>query len=412
MGFNTSLLHDKYSADEKTGATNVPLYQSVSFKHDTAEALERVFAGSEFGYIYTRINNPTIEAFERRISHLEKGSGAIACASGMAAVTLAILNILKSGDELVAGNGIFGGTFSLFKELEHFGITTKYALDNRPETYEACITEKTRAVFIETIGNPKLDVPDITEIAKVTHKKGIPLIVDSTVTTPYMIKPIELGADIVIHSTSKYINGSANSIGGIIIDSGRFKWDYEKFPALKEFKKFGQFVYLAKLRKGLFKDFGACISPFNSYMNSLGLETLGLRMQRICTNAKDLASYLNGEFKEVIVNYPGLEKSSDHEIAKKQFKDKFGGVLTLRVGTKEKAFKVINNLNYAQNIANIGDIRTLVIHPASTIYATNTLEEKEAMGVYEDLIRVSVGIEDIEDIVEDFQKALSQSGVI
>lgn len=407
MRFNTSLLHGKYSADEKTGATTVPIYQSSSFKHNTAEQLEKVFQGSEFGYIYTRINNPTIEAFEHRIANLEKGIGAVACASGMAAISLALLNILKSGDEIVAGSGIFGGTFSLFREIENFGIKTSYAHDNAVESFEKCITDKTKVIFIETIGNPKMDVPDIAAIAALAHSRGIPLIVDSTVTTPFIIKPIELGADIVIHSTSKYINGSGNSIGGIIIDSGKFKWDFEKFTNLKEFQKFGPFVYLAKLRKGLFKDFGACISPFNAYLNTLGLETLGIRMQKACNNALELAKFLNSYKGQLHVNYPGLETNAEYKTAKQQFGNKFGAVLTIRVGTKDNAFKVINGLKLALNLANIGDIRTLVIHPASTIYATNTLEEKAMMGIYEDLIRISLGIEDVEDLIEDFTQALN-----
>ncbi|MHB1420749.1 MAG: O-acetylhomoserine aminocarboxypropyltransferase/cysteine synthase family protein [Bacillota bacterium] len=409
MRFNTSLLHGKYKADEKTGATNVPIYQSVSFKHNTAEELEKIFLGSEFGYIYTRINNPTIEAFERRIAHLEKGVGAIACASGMAAITVALMNILETGDEVVSGSGIFGGTYSLFKELGRFGITVRYAVDNSPSSFEKCITDKTRAIFIETIGNPKLDVPDIAELAQLAHSHGFPLIVDSTVTTPYIIKPVELGADIVVHSTSKYINGSGNAIGGIIVDSGQFKWDLQKYHGLEEFKKFGPFVYLAKLRKGLFKDFGACISPFNAYLNCLGMETLGVRMQRVCSNAQALAEHISDQFKEFKVNYPGLPSSNDYLIAKKQFKQSFGAILTVRVGSKEKAFQVINSLKYAYNLANIGDVRTLVIHPASTIYATNTFEEKETMGAYEDLIRISVGIEDVEDLIEDFCSALENA---
>ncbi|MDS1030249.1 O-acetylhomoserine aminocarboxypropyltransferase/cysteine synthase family protein [Bacillota bacterium LX-D] len=408
MRFNTALLHGNFAADEKTGATTTPIYQSSSFEHQSAEELENIFKGSEPGFVYTRINNPTIEAFERRIAHLEGGIGAVACASGMAAVTLALMNILKSGDEVVSGSGIFGGTFSLFACLEEFGVKTQYAKDNSIASFRECINEKTRLIFLETIGNPKLDVPDIRQIAELAHQEGIPLIVDNTSTTPYLVKPFTLGADIVVHSTSKYINGSGNSIGGIIVDSGKFKWNYDKFTSLKAYKRFGPFVYLAKLRKGLFKDFGACMAPFNAYLTSIGLETLGLRMDRLCDNAQKLAVSLKENSKVVKVNYPGLEENADHLLAKEQFNNKFGGILTIRVGTKEKAFKVINSLKYASNLVNIGDTRTLTIHPASTIYATNSSEEKEKMGVYEDLIRISVGLEDIEDIIEDFQQALEK----
>lgn len=406
MRFNTALLHGDFAPDTKTGATTTPIYQSSSFKHETAEKLENIFNGREPGFLYTRINNPTIEAFEKRISYLEGGIGAIACASGMAAITLALLNILKSGEEILSGSGIFGGTYSLFAGFEDFGITAKYAKDNSLESFEECINEKTRVIYVETIGNPKLDVYDIKALSELAHRYGIPFIVDNTVTTPYLVKPLSLGADIVIHSTSKYINGSGNSIGGMIIDGGKFKWDFDKFSTLKAYKKFGTFIYLAKLRKGLFKDFGACMSPLNAYLSSLGLETLALRMDCLCNNAFELAKSLQANPKVVSVNYPGLENNEYYHLSKQQFGGKFGAILTIRVGSKEKAFKVINSLKYAANLSNIGDVRTLIIHPASTIYATNSIEEKEKMGVYEDLIRISVGIEDIEDIVEDFEQAL------
>ena len=408
MKFNTRLLHGVLTHDEKTGATSTPIFQSSAFKYDTAEDLEATFKGNKFGFLYSRMNNPTVDAFERKIADLEKGIGAIACASGMAAITLAILNLVKAGEEIVAGSGLFGGTYSLFSNLEDYGVKAKYAMDNNIESYEALINEKTRAIFIETIGNPKLDVPDIEKLSKLAHKNGIPLVVDNTITTPYLVRPFELGADIVIHSSSKYINGSGNSISGIIVDSGKTKWDYEKFSTLKNYKKYGKFVYLAKLRKGIFKDFGSCLSPFNAYLNLLGVETLGLRMERICDNTLKLTKFLAKNEKVMNVNYSGLEDNPYHEISKKQFSNKYGGVFTLRLGTKEKAFKLINNLKYAANLANIGDTRTLVIHPMSTIYSFNDEKEIESAGVFDDLIRVSVGIEDIEDLIEDFQQALDK----
>lgn len=406
MKFNTALIHGNFAPDSKTGATTTPIYQSSAFRHQTAEKLENIFNGREPGFLYTRINNPTIEAFERRIAYLEGGVGAAACASGMSAVTLALLNILKSGEEVISGSGIFGGTYSLFHCFEDFGIKAVYAKDNRVESFEELLNEKTRAIFIETIGNPKLDVPDIKAIAELAHKHGIPLVVDNTVTTPYLVKPLSLGADIVIHSTSKYINGSGNSIGGMIVDGGKFKWDLEKFSSLKSYKQFGPFIYLAKLRKTIFKDFGACMAPMNAYLSSLGLETLALRMDRLCSNALSLAKSLNGNPKVLKVNYPGLMESEFYPLAYWQFGDKYGAILTIRVGSKEKAFKLINSLKYAENLSNIGDVRTLVIHPASTIYAGYSDAEMERMGVYNDLIRISIGIEDIEDIIEDFEQAL------
>ncbi|HBC93136.1 MAG TPA: acetyl-L-homoserine sulfhydrolase [Pelotomaculum sp.] len=410
MRFNTALIHGNFASDKKTGATCVPIYQSTAFSHDSAEELESIFKGSAPGFVYTRLNNPTIESFERRIAFLEGGVGAVACSSGMAAVTLAVMNIAKNGEEIVSGSGIFGGTYSLFKNLEAYGIRVRYVADSAIESFESLINENTRLIFIETVGNPKLDVPNIHALSEIAHSKGIPLIVDNTVTTPYLVNPIKLGADIVVHSTSKYINGSGNSIGGIIIDSGRFKWDESKFTSLVDFRKFGRFTYLAKLRNGLFRDFGSCISPFNAYLNSVGLETLGVRMERLCENALRLAIRLSENDKVLAVNYPGLKDNRYHSIAKEQFGGRFGAILTIRVGSKENAFKVIDNLKYAVNLANIGDVRTLVIHPASTIYINSSAEEKESAGVYDDLIRISVGLEDIEDIEEDFTQALEKIG--
>lgn len=407
MRFNTALLHGDFAPDGKTGATTTPIYQSSAFTHGTAEELENIFKGRQPGFVYTRVNNPTIDSFEKRLTYLEGGIGAAAYASGMSAVSFALLNILKSGDEIVSGSGIFGGTHSLFNGFEDYGITAKYAKGSDIKSYEECINEKTKVIYVETIGNPKLDVANIKELSELAHKHSIPLIADNTVTTPYLLKPLSLGADIAVHSTSKYINGSGNSIGGIIIDGGKFKWDFDKFPTLKPYKKYGPFIYLAKLRNGLAKDVGACMAPFNAYLNSLGLETLALRMDRLCSNALSLAKYLQSNPKVVTVNYPGLCDNQYHKVAKEQFDSKYGAILTIRVGSKEAAFKLINSLKYAINIANIGDTRTLVIHPASTICANDSIEDKENMGVYEDLIRISVGLEDIEDLIEDFEQALS-----
>lgn len=407
MRFNTKLLHLNYGPDEKTGASLTPIYQSTSFSH-SAEDMENIFKGSEYGFTYTRINNPTIEAFERRIASLESGIGAVACSSGMAAITLAILNILKTGDEILSSSGIFGGTYELFKDFENFGITVKFAKDNSIDAFKESITNNTKLIYIETIGNPKLDVPDIKSLSVLAHENKIPLIVDNTVTTPYLIRPIEMGADIVIHSTSKFINGHGNSIGGIIVDSGKFNWDFNKFSMLKTFEKYGQFAYLAKLRKGLFRNIGACMSPFNAYLNNLGLETLGIRMERLCENAYELAVFLKEFDKVLSVNYPGLRESPFHDIAKRQFGDKFGAILTIRVGSKEKAYKMINSLKYATNITNIGDTRTLIIHPSSTILAESSDDEKKFMGVFDDLIRICVGLEDIEDLKEDFKQAIDR----
>ena len=407
-GFNTGLLHgtnEKYPQ----GATQVPIYQSSASRHDSAEDLEKIFDNKKMGFSYTRINNPTVESFEKRVTMLEDGIGSVACASGMAALTNAFLNILQAGDEIVAACGLYGGTVELFDDLKPFEISVKYVKENKPEAFEAEITEKTRLVFAETIGNPKLDVTDIQAVAEVAHKHDVPLIVDNTVATPYLIQPLKLGADIVVHSSSKYINGSSDAISGILVCGKGLKWDPDRYPGLAPYRKFGPFAYIAKLRNGLFRNTGACLAPQNAFLNNLGLETLGLRMQRQCDNALELARFLQGLGVDIEVNYPGLEKSPYHEIAEKQFRNGYGAIVTVRTGSKEKAFSIINSLKIPLIISNIGDTKTLVIHPESTIAAHISDEEKRQSGVFEDLIRISVGIEDIEDLKEDFKQAIENN---
>lgn len=407
-GFNTGLLHgtnEKYPQ----GATQVPIYQSSAFRHESAEDLEKIFDNKKMGFSYTRINNPTVESFEKRVTMLEDGIGSVACASGMAALTNAFLNILQAGDEIVAACGLYGGTVELFDDLKPFGISVKYVKENKPEAFEAEITEKTRLVFAETIGNPKLDVTDIQAVAEVAHKYDVPLIVDNTVATPYLIQPLKLGADIVVHSSSKYINGSSDAISGILVCGKGLKWDPDRYPGLAPYRKFGPFAYIAKLRNGLFRNTGACLAPQNAFLNNLGLETLGLRMQRQCDNALELAKFLQSLGGDIQVNYPGLEENPYHELAKKQFKNGFGAIVTVRTGSKEKAFSIINSLKIPLIISNIGDTKTLVIHPESTIAAHISDEEKLQSGVFEDLIRISVGIEDIEDLKEDFRQAIENN---
>ena len=407
-GFNTGLLHgtnEKYPQ----GATQVPIYQSSAFRHDSAEDLEKIFDNKKMGFSYTRINNPTVESFEKRVTMLEDGIGSVACASGMAALTNAFLNILQAGDEIVAACGLYGGTVELFDDLKPFGISVKYVSENKPEAFEAEITEKTRLIFAETIGNPKLDVTDIQAVAEVAHKYDVPLIVDNTVATPYLIQPLKLGANIVVHSSSKYINGSSDAISGILVCGKGLKWDPDRYPGLAPYRKFGPFAYIAKLRNGLFRNTGACLAPQNAFLNNLGLETLGLRMQRQCDNALELARFLQSLGGDIEVNYPGLEESPYHEIAKKQFRNGYGAIVTVRTGSKEKAFSIINSLKIPLIISNIGDTKTLVIHPESTIAAHISDEEKQQSGVFEDLIRISVGIEDIEDLKEDFKQAIESN---
>ena len=406
MGFNTELLHGTKTGDPVTGATLTPVYQSSAFFQPSAEQHEKLFHNKAAGYSYTRINNPTIAAFEERMTVLEKGVASVACASGMAAITNALLNIVGSGDEIITSTSLYGGTIDLYHDLEAFGITTIFADTNDLADLESKITDKTRVIFAETIGNPKLDVTDIPALAGIAKRHNLPLMIDNTVATAFLVRPLELGADIVINSTSKYINGNSSAISGVITDAGRFKWDLERYPGMKDYKKFAKFAFTAKLRNGLFRNMGACMAPQTAYYNLLGMETLGLRMERACDNAMQLAAYIEENYKDITVNYAGLETSNWHEIAKSQFDGHYGGIFTLRLGSKERAFAFINALKYPLKVSNIGDTKTLVIHPESTISVHSTEEEKKAGGVFDDLVRVSVGIEDIDDLIWDFKQAI------
>ena len=407
MRFNTSLLHAGVTR-EINGATLPPIYQNSAFDQECAKDLENIFENKRAGYCYTRVGNPTIAAFENRITKIEGGIASIACASGMAALMNSMLNILRSGDEIISSASLYGGTIDLFRDLEAFGIHTRYVKNNDWEEIEAAFSEHTRLVFAETIGNPCLDVTDVRKLADLAHSHQVPLIIDNTTATPYLIKVLEYGADIVVNSSSKYINGSSNSISGILTDGGKFKWDFEKYPGLKEYKRFGPMCYIAKLRNGLFRNTGACLAPMNAFQNMIGLETLGLRMERQCNNALTLAQWITNNYSDVTVNYPGLESSPWHEIAENELVNGYGAIITLRLGTKERAYRFIDSLKLPYTLSNIGDTKTLVIHPASTISLHSTDKEREDAGVFDDLIRVSVGIEDVEDLIEDFAKAFEK----
>lgn len=410
MGFNTELLHGTKTGDPVTGATLTPVYQSSAFFQPSAEQHEKLFHNKANGFSYTRIDNPTIAAFEERMTVLEKGVASVACASGMAALSNALLNIVGAGDEIVTSNSLYGGTIDLFHDLEAFGITTRFVDASNLSNVEAAINEKTRVIFAETIGNPKLDVTDIPELAKLAHEHGIPLVIDNTVATPFLVRPIQQGADIVINSTSKYVNGNSSAISGVITDSGKFKWDTEKYPGMKTYAKFGPFAYTAKLRNGLFRNIGACMAPQTAFYNLTGMETLGLRMERACDNAMLLAATLD-LLPGVTVNYPGLPSSPWHDTATRMLDGKYGAILTIRVGSKEKAFAVMNALKIPMIVSNIGDTKTLIVHPESTLSAHSTEQEKKDAAVYDDMIRISVGIEDVDDLIQDFEEALSGAGV-
>jgi O-acetylhomoserine (thiol)-lyase len=392
------------------GATTVPIVQSSAFAYATADALEDVFRGRQAGQVYTRLGNPTTESLERRLALLEGGPAAIVTASGMAAITTAVLTVLRAGDEILSSSSVFGGTFSLFRDtLGNFGISSRFVAPTDLDALRAAVNERTRLIFVETVGNPKMDVPDIAAIAEIARAAGLPLLVDATVSTPYLARVKDLGADLVIHSTSKYINGTGSAIGGAIIDLGRFDWKSELFPHFAPFaKKYGKLAFSARARKLIHKDFGACAAPMNSFLLAEGMETLALRMERHCSNAMAVAHFLAGHPKVRWVNYPGLADSPFHEVAARQFGGRFGALLTFGLADREAAFRFINALRLARNLANIGDAKTLVIHPASTICCDYNAEEKGLMGVTEELVRVSVGIEGIADIVDDFAGALEQ----
>lgn len=407
MDFNTALLHQNFSRDASTGATLTPIYQSSAFAHQSAEQLEAVFNNRAPGFSYSRIGNPTNDIFEKRIAGLEGGIGAVACSSGMAAVTLSLLNILQQGDEVVASAALFGGTIDLFRDLEAFGIVVRYVKEVTVDEVKPLLNERTKAVFTEIIGNPKLNVVDLKPLADLVHSHRIPLVADSTTATPYLIRPFEYGVDIVVHSSSKYINGSGSAISGIIVDSGKFDWDSERYPGLAEYVRFGKFAYLAKLRNGIWRNIGCCVAPSISFLNALGLETLGLRMESLCENARRLSLFLE-TLDGVTVNYPGLKSSPYYGLVQRQFRGKGGAILTLDAGSKARAFKIINGLRFAHIATNIGDLRTLVIHPASTIFAHSPESKKRDAGVGEGTIRISIGIEDIDDLTEDFAQAIGQ----
>lgn len=404
MKFNTSLLHTVKPSKEYHGATQTPIYQVSAFAYETAEQLEKVFNNKTPGFSYSRVGNPTVDAFEKRIASLEGGIGAVACSSGMSAITSLFLSILQSGDEVIAGAGLFGGTLDLLYDLNAFGITVRFVETVTADSVRENINPQTKAVFTELIGNPKLNIADLESVSQVCREFRIPLIADSTTATPYLIQPLKHGADVVIHSSSKYINGGGNSISGIIVDGGSFNWDKERYPVFKECSRFGKLALLSRLRNDVWRNTGGCLSPFNAYMNLVGLDTLGLRMERSCDNALRLAQFLE-TVDGIDVNYPALPSSPYYDIAQKYFGGKGGTILTIRAGSKERAFRLINSLRTALIATNIGDVKTLVIHPASTIYTHSTEQQKISAGVFEDTIRISVGIEDISDITEDFRQA-------
>ncbi len=411
MRADTLAVHGGLAGDGGTGASAVPICQTVSYAYDTAQGIADAFAGRSPGYIYTRIANPTTTALESRLTEFEDGIGCIATSSGMAAIASAVMGLVKAGDEIIAAAGIFGGTVSLFERtLARFGVKTIFVDVAESDNFAEALNERTKLIFIETIGNPRMDVPDIPAVAEVAHRAGIPLIVDNTVTTPAVFRPGEFGADIVVHSTSKFINGHGTAIGGAIVDTGNYDWRRGPFDEIRDVsKRVGQLAFLWYLRNVIYRDLGGCPAPMNSFLMLQGLETLPGRMARHCDNAQKLALFLQSHPKVSWVDYPGLNTSRFHDRATKLFAGRAGGLLTFGLGDRQKAFRFIDSVKLAKNLANLGDAKTLVVHPASTIFHEFDAEELEPMGVTADMVRVSVGIEDFEDIKADFVQAIERA---
>ena len=407
--FDTVVIHGAQSPGEWKAATLAPIYQSASHRFDTAEELSDVFAGKKAGFIYQRLRNPTNEVLEKRLTLLTGGFEAVVTGSGMAAINNAILAICRAGDEIVSGNSLFMSTFLLFHNvLRKLGITVKLVESADLGAWKAAVTPRTKLLFVETIGNPKMDVPDIRALAELAHAHRAPLIVDNTLATPYLYRPIDHGADILVYSTTKYLNGHGSAVGGVVIDAGRFDWPEDKFEDFKLFKeRVGRRAYIDKVWREIHINFGTTQSPFQSYLNLIGLDTLALRMERHMTNALRLAEFLDKHPKVKWTNFPGLPKSSSHETAKAQFQGKgYGALLTFGLADEKSCFDFIRNVKLAYHLANLGDCKTLVIHPWSSQYISFTEESRLANGITPDLVRVSVGIEAIEDILEDFDQAL------
>ncbi|OTN87760.1 O-acetylhomoserine (thiol)-lyase [Enterococcus sp. 7E2_DIV0204] len=418
--FETIQIHGGHTPDKETNSRAVPIYQTTSYTFDDTQDAAEKFALSKVGNIYTRITNPTTAVLEDRLNELEGGVGAVAVASGTAAVTYAIQNLASSGDHIVSASTLYGGTFNLFAHtLPEFGITTTFVDPDRLANFEEAIKENTKAIFVETIGNPITNVADLEAIAEIAHKHELPLIVDNTFATAYLNRPFDFGADIVVYSATKFIGGHGVALGGVIIDSGKFNWANGKFPKLVDpdpsyhglsyTKDVGAAAYITRLRVSLLRDTGAAISPFNSFLLILGLETLSLRLERHVANAQTVAEFLIKHPKVAWVNYPGLSDNKYHELAEKYLPKGAGSVFTFGVkGGAEAGKNLINHVELFSLLANVGDAKSLIIHPASTTHSQLSEEELKASGTSPELIRLSIGIENIEDIIGDLEQALNK----
>lgn len=420
LNFNTLQVHAGYTPDAVTKSRAVPIYQTTSYVFDSTEHAANLFELNEFGNIYTRIMNPTTDVLEKRVAALDGGLGALAFSSGSAAITCAILNIANSGDEIVSASTLYGGTYNLFDNtLPKLGINVRFVDPENSENFEKAINNKTKAIYIESIGNPGINIIDIENVAKIAHDNNIPLIVDNTFATPYLLKPIEFGADVVVYSATKFLGGHGNSIAGIIVDSGNFNWNNGKYPGLSEedksyhgirfTEKFGNIAYIIKARVQLLRDIGACLSPFNSFLILQGIETLSLRIEKHIENTKKIVDYLDNHKKVKWVNYPSMKGNKYKELADKYLPKGAGSIFTFGIqGGIEAGKEFIKNLEIFSHLANVADVRSLVIHPASTTHNQLSREDKIKAGVTDDMIRLSIGIEDVNDLIDDISQALDK----
>lgn len=415
----TIALHGGQEPDETTLARAVPIYQTTSYVFRDSQHASDLFALKELGNIYTRIMNPTSDVFEKRMALLDGGVGALAVASGQSAITLTILNIAQSGDEIVSATSLYGGTYNLFKyTFKKLGIKVHFVDPSDPENFRTAINERTKAVYLESVGNPKLDVPDFEAIAELAHEAGVPVILDNTV-SPILFRPFDHGIDIIVYSATKFIGGHGTSIGGVVVDSGRFDWTAGRFPGfttpdpsyhgLLYSEALGELAFIIKLRVQLLRDIGPALSPFNSFLFLQGLETLPLRMERHSLNALKVAEHLSEHQKVSWVNYPGLSWHPSHNLARKYLPDGCGAIVGFGIkGGIEAGIRFIDNVRLLSHLANIGDAKSLVIHPASTTHQQLSPDERLATGVTDDFIRLSVGLEDIRDILDDIDSALEK----
>jgi O-acetylhomoserine (thiol)-lyase len=421
FGFNTLAVHAGQRPDPTTGSRAMPLYQTTSYVFEDTDHAAELFALQTFGNIYTRIMNPTTAAFEERIAALEGGIGALAVASGQAAQFIAIATLLGPGDQIVTSSALYGGTYTQFDiTLRHWGVDVVFVDPSDPENFRKAITPKTRVVYGETIGNPRIDVFDIEAVAAIAHEAGVPLMIDNTFATPYLCRPIDHGADIVVHSATKFIGGHGTSIGGVIVESGRFPWDNGNYPGMTEpspgyhgirFREtFGEYGYLMKARVENVRDLGPALSPFNAWMFLQGLETLPVRMREHCRNAEQVAAFLNGHPAVGWVSYPGLPDSPYRPLAEKYLPRGAGAIFTFGIkGGREAGARFIEDLRLISHLANVGDAKTLIIHPGSTTHQQLTDEQQASAGVSPDLVRISVGLEDVDDICWDLDRALNEA---